>query len=159
MPILVRSRDDSNLEQLQDQGATEVVPETLEASLMMAAHLLLMLDVPMPRILSQLRQVRSHRYEMLHHFFHGQDIHSLEESDSSREGLHTVTLPPGAFAVGQSARELELADMQVVVTAIRRGNNRDTTPDPDLKLQEGDVMILYGAPEVLAHVEEILLKG
>ena len=46
VPILVRTQDDTKLEQLQAAGATEVVPETFEASLMLLSHLLLLLKLP-----------------------------------------------------------------------------------------------------------------
>jgi voltage-gated potassium channel Kch len=45
-PILVRTQDDTKLEELQAAGATEVVPETFEASLMLLSHLLLLLKLP-----------------------------------------------------------------------------------------------------------------
>jgi len=47
LPVLVRTQDDTKLDQLQAAGATEVVPETLEASLMLVSHLLLLLKVPL----------------------------------------------------------------------------------------------------------------
>ena len=49
VPILVRTQDDTKLEELQRAGATEVVPETLEASLMLLSHLLLLLKLPVSR--------------------------------------------------------------------------------------------------------------
>jgi len=45
VPILVRTQDDTKLEELQAAGATEVVPETFEASLMLLSHLLLLLKL------------------------------------------------------------------------------------------------------------------
>ncbi|HEY0799419.1 MAG TPA: cation:proton antiporter, partial [Steroidobacteraceae bacterium] len=46
VPILVRTQDDTKLEVLQSAGATEVVPETFEASLMLLSHLLLLVKLP-----------------------------------------------------------------------------------------------------------------
>src|SRR5580692_10482469 len=42
VPVLVRTEDDLRHEELQAAGATEVVPETFEASLMLLSHLLLL---------------------------------------------------------------------------------------------------------------------
>lgn len=50
IPIIVRAKDDSQLAELRRQGATEIVPETLEASLMLVTQLLLVLDVPIENI-------------------------------------------------------------------------------------------------------------
>src|SRR6185436_15880185 len=40
VPVIVRTIDDTDLERLRDAGATEVVPEAIEGSLMMAAQTL-----------------------------------------------------------------------------------------------------------------------
>jgi CPA2 family monovalent cation:H+ antiporter-2 len=69
IPILVRTTDDSHLEQLQEAGATEVIPETLEASLMLSSHLLLMLDIPVSHVFYKIRQVRKDRYRLLRRLF------------------------------------------------------------------------------------------
>ena len=47
LAVMVRTRDESQVEELQAAGALEVVPETLEAGLMIASQALLLLDVPM----------------------------------------------------------------------------------------------------------------
>jgi CPA2 family monovalent cation:H+ antiporter-2 len=65
VPILVRTQDDSKLVELQKAGATEVVPETFEASLMLLSHLLLLLKLPVPRVIRTVNDTRSHRYGML----------------------------------------------------------------------------------------------
>lgn len=65
LPILVRARDDANLQRFLDAGATEVVPETLEASLMLATQLLLLLNVPADRITDAIESIRQRRYLLL----------------------------------------------------------------------------------------------
>ncbi|HSH42035.1 MAG TPA: cation:proton antiporter, partial [Arenicellales bacterium] len=65
IPILVRSQDDSNLEALLDAGATEVIPETLEASLMLTTNLMMLLDTPRDRIEDLVRNIRRERYTAL----------------------------------------------------------------------------------------------
>lgn len=49
LPVMVRTPDESHVEGLRKAGATEVVPETLEAALMIASHVLMLLDVPRAR--------------------------------------------------------------------------------------------------------------
>ena len=65
LSTLVRARDDAYLKRFQDAGATEVVPETLEASLMLATQLLLLLEVPADKITDTIRAVRKGRYSLL----------------------------------------------------------------------------------------------
>ena len=55
LPVIVRTVDDSDLDRLMKAGATEVVPEVLEGSLMLASHSLLVLGVPLNRVLARIR--------------------------------------------------------------------------------------------------------
>ena len=159
IPILVRTADDANLDRLQQMGATEVVPETLEASLMLASHVLLLMDVPMARIIRRVQGVRRNRYQMLRGFFHGQESESLEQADAFRERMHTVTLLEEAYAINKTLQELTLESLNVVVTAVRRGGIRSPQPLPDMRLNVADTLVLYGLPEDLARAEERILKG
>ncbi|MEK9133777.1 MAG: monovalent cation:proton antiporter-2 (CPA2) family protein, partial [Pseudomonadota bacterium] len=107
MPVIVRTMDDAALEKLKAAGATEVVPESLEGSLMMGSHLLLLMGVPVSRIVRHVRNVRTDRYRMLRGFFHGEDIYEGKEG-AYQERLHSITLPSGAGAVGKLISELPL---------------------------------------------------
>ncbi|VEF12095.1 Sodium/hydrogen exchanger [Pseudomonas fluorescens] len=71
VPILVRTRDDSQWAELKAAGATEVVPELLESSLMLASHALVMLGLPAHQVQEQVDQVRIDRYRLLHGFYSG----------------------------------------------------------------------------------------
>lgn len=71
--ILVRTRDDSQLAELKAAGASEVVPELLESSLMLASHALIMLGIPGQQVRDRIDQVRRDRYRLLHGFYPGTD--------------------------------------------------------------------------------------
>jgi len=62
---LVRTRDDLHLARLKRAGASEVVPEVLEASLMLATQLFLLLDLPLARVEAHVQGVRKDRYRLL----------------------------------------------------------------------------------------------
>lgn len=158
LPILVRTRDDAHLDELQAAGATEVVPETLEASLMLVTHLLFLLGVDRAQINRHIQNARTHRYQMLREFFPGQ-AESGGGIDNVRERLHAVTLPDGAFANGKSPAELKLEENDVVLTAVRRGQEGSSRPVPDLLLKPGDVVVMYGAPDALERAEKRILSG
>lgn len=158
MPVIVRTMDDAALERLKAAGATEVVPESLEGSLMMGSHLLLLMGVPVSRIVRHVRNVRTDRYRMLRGFFHGEDIDEGKEN-AYQERLHSITLPDGANAVGKLISEVHLEEAGVSVNAVRRGGIRGPEPAPETRLAAGDVLVLYGAPEALEQAEKILLEG
>ena len=159
LPVLVRTRDDAELEKLMQAGATEVIPETMESSLMVAAHLLQLLGVPMRKILHNIQEVRANRYSLLRSVFRGQDALPIDPSHAFREQLSTVTLEPGAHAINRSLEELDLKAHKVVVTALRREGVVGRQPPKEAILKAGDVLVLWGTPEDLEAGEEILLRG
>ena len=159
VPILVRTQDDTKLEQLQAAGATEVVPETFEASLMLLSHLLLLLKLPVPRVIRTVNDIRSHRYGMLRQYFPSADAEHLDESHAFREELHSVILPPHAWAVGRSIEELAARGSRAAVSAVRRDGIVGREPSPDTRFKEGDVVVVCGTPEAVEHAETLLLMG
>ena len=63
--MVVRAADDAHLEEFKRAGASEVVPEVLEGSLMLAAQTLTRLDVPLDRVMEGIGEARERRYETL----------------------------------------------------------------------------------------------
>jgi len=159
VPILVRTRDDTYFDLLQKTGASVIVPESIESSLILSAYALNVLSVPLPRILRTMERVRSHRYGELRQIFPKEAARVLDETHALREQLSTVALPPGAYAVGRTLAELKLGDAHIMVNAIRRGGITGREPLPETELHEGDVLVLFGTPEALEHGETILLNG
>jgi CPA2 family monovalent cation:H+ antiporter-2 len=159
LPILVRTRDDSHLEALQKAGATEIIPESLEASLMVASHLLTLLHVPPSRILRLVQHVRANRYSLLRNVFRGQGALPMRSSQAFREQLDTVTLADGDQAIGRVLGELKLDSVGVSVTALRRGGIVGRQPVPETVLKDDDTLVLYGTPEDIEAGKARLQKG
>ncbi len=159
VPVIVRTVDDAELDKLLKAGATEVVPEVLEGSLMLASHALILLGVPLARVLRSVREVRENRYHLLKGFFHGatdEPEEALAEHIEPR--LYTVTLSQEAAALGKTLAELDLGGLNVTVSAVRRHNIRGVDPQPDTRLEAGDAVVLLGRPAALAAAE-LRLKG
>jgi CPA2 family monovalent cation:H+ antiporter-2 len=159
VPILVRTQDDGKLEELQAAGATEVVPETFEASLMLLSHLLLLMKLPVGHVIRTVNDIRSHRYSMLRQYFRDAGAEPLDASHAFREELHSVILPPHAWAVGRSITDLAQRGSRATVSAVRRDGIVGREPGPDTVFKEGDVVVVYGTPEALEHAESLLLMG
>lgn len=159
VPVLVRTQDDTKLDELQAAGATEVVPETLEASLMLMSHMLLLLNMPVSRVVKTVGDIRDNRYTMLRRIFRREDARPLDETHALREELHTVVLPRNAYAIDRSIGQLKLDTVGVSVNAIRRDGIVGRQPNADMVLREGDVVVLYGTPEDIEQGESLLLIG
>ena len=157
VPVVVRTQDDAHLDKLQDAGATEVVPEAIEGSLMLASHALALVGVPMRRVLRVVQDQRDARYNMLRGYFHGADDDTPNERDQER--MSTVSLPPGAKALGSPLGDLALNAVGVRVVNLRRANGHQASAADDAVLREGDTLVLSGHPTALALAEDKLLRG
>ena len=159
LPVIVRTLDDSEMDRLIAAGASEVVPETFESSLMLASHALVLLGVPLRRVVRRIRDVREGRYSLLRGFFHGGTDEAEDFDEAQEPRLHSVTLAPGAAAVGRNLGDLALDEMGVAITTLRRQDARVISPGPQTALREGDVIVLRGTAEQLAAAEMRLLQG
>jgi CPA2 family monovalent cation:H+ antiporter-2 len=159
VPILVRTQDDTRLKELMDAGATEVVPETFEASLMLVSHTLMLLSMPVSRVVRTIGNIRSNRYTTLRNVFRREDALPADDEHGFREELKSVVLPPGAWAVGRSIGAAREHGAEVAFTGIRRLGILGRDPSADAVLREGDVLVIYGVPEALEHAEAVLLTG
>lgn len=159
VPILVRTQDDVGLKELQAAGATEVVPETFEASLMLVSHALMLLHSPVSRVVRIIGDIRSKRYATLRNIHRHQDALPLGDEHQFREELRSVVLPPGAWSVGRSLRQVRERGAETLFTAIRRHGILGREPSDDTVLRDGDIVVIYGSPDALEHAEAVLLAG
>ncbi|WP_333687238.1 cation:proton antiporter [Methylococcus capsulatus] len=155
LPVMVRTRDESHVEELRRAGAAEVVPETLEAGLMIASQALLLLNVPLSRVARRIREQRLNRYLLLREFFRGDETFSDDVQSQDGDRLRAVPLPPGCRVAGCTLAELALEN--VVVTALVRHGVRELAPAPETRLAEGDAVVLFGAVSDLDKAERRLL--
>lgn len=156
LPVIVRSYDDTDLDQLRAAGAAEVVPEALEGSLMLASHALLTLGVPLRRVVHQVQAVRGERYDSLRGYFHGTS--DASDDEHLQVCLHSVAISDNANAIGKSIAALRLAETGAEITGIRRNKNR-LDISPHTILQAGDIVVLRGAVEGIARAEARLLQS
>jgi CPA2 family monovalent cation:H+ antiporter-2 len=155
VPVIVRTIDDAELERLRAAGATAVVPEAIEGSLMLASHALALVGVPMRRVIRLVQDQRDARYGLLRGYFHGADDDTVDELQTAR--LQSVTLPVAGASVGQKLGDLALHAVGVAVVSLRRASGVVTQPDDGLVLAAGDTLVLSGLPEPLALAENKLL--
>ena len=116
--------------------------------------------MPLARVLKRIREIRGKRYRLLRGIYRGADDlaeESIEHLHQAR--LHSVVLTAGAWSVGRPIRDLELDELEVQVTALRRRGIRSMDPESGTVLNAEDVIVLLGEPDRLVAAEERLLKG
>ena len=159
LPVIVRTVDDSNMEALREAGATEVVPEILEGSLMLASHALMLLGVPLHRVVKRIRLFREARYQLFKGYFHGISDAEDESLERQQVRLHSVIISPGSYAIGRRLVDMHLENFEVHIKSIRRPNSNGMVPSNESPLAEGDVIVLLGQPTGLSNAQNALLIG
>ena len=159
LPVVVRTVDEKDYQRLHQAGAAEIVPETLEAALMLASHALIHVGVPIKRVLQRIRKTRTARYRTLRGFFHGYSDRDEESLDHDEPRLQAVQLVDGAYAIGKILSDFHFDELLVEVNAVRRHHIRAMEPSAETLFEAGDVVVLLGIPEAIAIAEDRLLKG
>ncbi len=157
VPVLVRTADDTRSRELKAAGATEVVPEAFEASLMLASHVLMSLKVPPARAMRSVEDLRANRYEMLRNVIARGD--GGVNDPPFEEQVRSVVVPPGSWCIGKAVDEVRGAGAEVTFTGIRREGILGRDPSGNTEFQEGDIVVLCGTPDKLEHAEAVLLAG
>lgn len=159
LSVVVRTRDDSDIDLLKEAGATEVVAEIMEGSLMLASHAMMFIDISTGRILRRIREIREQRYSLLRGFYYGVTDEMEDGSENLLPRLLTITIIPDAAAINKTLGDINLASLGVEVTAVRRRNIRGLMPTDETRLELGDVIVLRGTQDNLAAAEIRLLQG
>ena len=160
LPVIVRTADDSTIVQLQNDGASEVIPEVLDGSLMLASQTLLILGIPLKRIISRIREFREERYKMFRGYFKGStDIDDDINSNQQLE-LHSEEISHNSFILGHKLSELQIGDIDVEVQYLRRPNMLENIdPRPDIVLGVGDIIVILGTQPNISKFHKYAFAG
>jgi len=157
LPILVRIRDESQFDDMDAMGNVDIVPETLETSMLMATSLLTRLNVSRDEIFQLVETARAGHYQKLRGIFHGQEAVAWESEESTC--LHTVILRDDSWAMGKALGEVLRFTIGVTPSVVRRDGIRGERPDNDMILRPGDALVLEGKQEALDDAENIIHDG
>jgi len=159
VPILVRTRNDDQLDVLHQAGANEVVPESLEGSLMLVSQVLSLSGVPFARIMRRVQKERKNHYNHLHGFFQGENTDMGPEAIDRIEFAHAILINANSFACGRELGSLSLLERRVHIVALRRDETEIESPSIETILQEQDTLIVRGKPRWVENVERYLQEG
>jgi monovalent cation:H+ antiporter-2, CPA2 family len=151
LPTIVRCETEADLERLREAGATEVIPEISEGSLVLASHALALAGLPAAQVLKRMRDIREDRYRVLQGFFHGADDAPENQIEKDPLHLHTFALPKDSLAIGRAIGDIDWRGASVTTVVGKRG--RTASPEPDFTLQAGDSVVLLGRLEQVSAAE------
>ncbi|MFP3868064.1 MAG: cation:proton antiporter [Desulfobacteraceae bacterium] len=145
--IIVRTRYIQEVQPLYELGANEVVPEEFETSLEIFALVLKKYLVPREQIEQLVTEVRANCYKVLRGF-----TDDLAAFANLKHYLHdyeitTVRLEDRSPLAGKSLAQMELRKKYgITVLAVRRDSQMLANPEPDMKLEGNDVLLVLGSP-------------
>ena len=136
--MLVRTQDDAHMEELEKLGATDVIPVTLEATMMVAQRVLQNLGVSAQDAMHTIDKIRLDRYNSLRTYFRS-DSDARNDGDNDSH-LNTLILRRGDYAVEKEINDLQTNEFNVTIASLRRGEVRGDLPSGDTLLQNGDAL-------------------
>jgi CPA2 family monovalent cation:H+ antiporter-2 len=156
LPVLVRTAHEADIARLREAGATEVIPEIIEGSLMMGSHVMALAGVALPKVFRRVREVRADRYEMLQGYFEGADDRADDLIEHGSVMLRSIEVTDDSLWAGHEVSSL-LGDSEARLIAIIRQGQRIAASDVG-QLKAQDLLILSGSGEGLQVVEDRLLE-
>ena len=154
--IVVRTRYVAAMEELQELGANEVVPEEFETSLEIFARVLRLYGVPRNVIEREVQTVRDEHYEMFRRLqLPDLQLDALKHFDV-HTALETIEVEEGARAIGENPTSLNLREETgATVIAVIRDGVALYTPDPEARFRPGDTVVLIGDREALRRGAQV----
>ena len=155
--IVVRTRYTAEITELLELGANEVIPEEFETSIEIFSRVLLRYGIDRHTIESQIERIRRQGYEMLR----SPSLQRVEMANLNA-ALHAATtenikLNQDSPVVGKTLGELNLRGKTgATLIAVVRGDDTKIGPGASYKLQQDDVLILFGTSEKIGQAIKIL---
>ncbi len=158
--ILVRTPFASQMDELTQAGANQVIPEEFETSVEIFSRVLREFTIPNNVIEQQVELVRLGCYSM----FRGL---SLNVDDMKNFSTYLTASLSKSFQVletswsrGQRLDDLQLtAQTAATLIAVVRNNQVQPNPEKDFKIETGDILILFGRHAPLDRAERYLATG
>ncbi len=154
--ILARTRYVLEVEPLEALGADQVIPEEFETSIELTARVLRLYGASEAMVLRERQALRAAHYGALRGVRTEDGTPSLDALGMAAD-LERIEVQPDGRAARCSLRSLGVRQRTgATVVALDRGGSVQPNPSPDLDLEAGDVLLVYGTGEQLAAVRELL---
>ncbi|MFP4369275.1 MAG: cation:proton antiporter, partial [Candidatus Kapaibacterium sp.] len=145
--LIIRTRYISEVDELYKLGADEVIPEEFETSLEIFVRVLNKYMIPRDEINKLVSDLRQSGYKRFRDKPGTKDFSSLAFHAPDHD-ISSFKVKAGSFAEGSSIKELAVREKyNVTILAVKKNSNVNPNPGPDEKLNENDLLIVYGRPE------------
>lgn len=146
--ILTRVKRLSEIDELYNLGANEVVPEEFEGSIELLTRILRLFNFPRDLIASEVRRIREERYDLFRD--NKKTIPRLRLSEELDVFTETFAVPNGSPLAGLRIAESNLRrDSGALILGIIRDNVPINNPTADDQILAGDNLVLSGTKQQL----------
>jgi len=149
IPIIARCYDEVDADKLYDLGVNEVIPESVEASLMLAFHLLLRVNVPLKKAWDTIEGIRKNHYAAINYLFP-----DSEEIDEHQELITALEVSSSCYLNGKSLGELIELCKPAIIVRLKRGAHRLDLNQKNQSIQPGDVLVLHALPGLIEELRD-----
>jgi CPA2 family monovalent cation:H+ antiporter-2 len=158
LSIIVRTRYVSEVGALHDAGADEVIAEEFETSVEVFTVVLHKYFVPRDRIDTFISDVRADGYQMLRSRSPVQGTLRDLVRHIPNITITSFTVEPGSPLAGTTLGGFNLRKRyNLLVLAIRRGDEMITGLSGETRLEAGDIAIIYASPEDIAKGADLFI--
>jgi CPA2 family monovalent cation:H+ antiporter-2 len=158
--IIVRTRYMTEITDLRELGADEIIPEEFETSIEIFSRVLTKLGIPRHIIQRQAAVIRSEGYEMLRlPTLPMVELVDIAEALGSAS-TETFIMPSDSPAAGQTIGQLQLRTKTgVSVIAVIHDGSTEINPGPETMIDVDDVLVLLGtADKIHQAIEQHLAR-
>jgi CPA2 family monovalent cation:H+ antiporter-2 len=153
--IIVRTRYMTEIRDLRELGADEIIPEEFETSIEIFSRVLTKLGIPRHIIQRQAAAIRSEGYEMLRlPTLPMVELIDIAEALGSA-ATETFIMPSDSPAAGQTIGQLQLRTKTgVSVIAVIHDGSTEINPGPETRIDVDDVLVLLGTTDKIHQAIE-----
>ena len=158
--IVARTRFLGEIQALNELGASDVIPEELEAAVEIFARVLTRYLIPRADIENFVNEIRSENYAMVRKLeLHGTSFGALQKQLPDLN-VTAMTVEPLSRMDGVTLLQAELRQKAgVSVMAVRREEEIFANPDGTFHMLAGDVAYIFADPEGMSEAAQLFTTG
>ncbi len=155
--IIVRTRYVSEITELFDLGADEVIPEEFETSIEIFTRVLHRYGFAKNVIENQVQRIRKQGYEMLRRTDVEPEVADVTDVFLDAASTESIAVHSASPVIGKTLGELNLRETTgATVIAVQHGGKTKLSPGARYKLSENDTVVLLGTSEDIDRAVEMI---